>query len=189
MRPDSSRSCRRTRWGTTWRPGSAAQRRRAGLHSICRRLDHLKEQPRVVRRGRGATLGGGGPAGRRLQSTCGVDGQAARYCWRSPMRGFFSTSSICAGLALDGGRIRRSSAARLVDRRPCDAGHAILSSQSGPCDHRNHSVPALIKAWKYDPKAPENLAYYGVSFQTSSSMAAFSGVRVRNLSVMTFEVA
>jgi Zn-dependent protease len=28
------------------------------------------------------------------------------------------------------------------------------------------AFPQLIKAWKYDPKAPENLAYYGVPFQT-----------------------
>jgi Zn-dependent protease len=34
------------------------------------------------------------------------------------------------------------------------------------------SLPQLLKAWKYDPKAPENVAYYGVPLQTRSLLAA-----------------
>jgi Zn-dependent protease len=50
------------------------------------------------------------------------------------------------------------------------------------------AFPQLIKAWKYDPKAPENLAYYGVSFQTKLEYGGLYLALTAYLSVMTFEV-
>jgi Zn-dependent protease len=50
------------------------------------------------------------------------------------------------------------------------------------------AFPQLIKAWKYDPKAPENLAYYGVPFQTKLEYGGLYLVLTAYLSVMTFEV-
>ena len=34
------------------------------------------------------------------------------------------------------------------------------------------TVPQLMKAWRYDPHAPENVAYYGVAARPSSNMAS-----------------
>ena len=50
------------------------------------------------------------------------------------------------------------------------------------------ALPQLIKAWKYDPKAPENLAYYGVPLQTKLEYGALYLALTAYLSVMTFEV-
>ena len=50
------------------------------------------------------------------------------------------------------------------------------------------AFPQLIKAWKYDPKAPENLAYYGVPFQTKLKYGGLYLALTAYLSVMTFEV-
>jgi len=50
------------------------------------------------------------------------------------------------------------------------------------------AFPQLIKAWKYDPKAPENLAYYGVPFQTKLEYGGLYLALTAYLSVMTFEV-
>jgi hypothetical protein len=50
------------------------------------------------------------------------------------------------------------------------------------------AFPQLIKAWKYDPKAPENLAYYGVPLQTKLEYGALYLALTAYLGVMTFEV-
>jgi Zn-dependent protease len=50
------------------------------------------------------------------------------------------------------------------------------------------AFPQLIKAWKYDAKAPENLAYYGVPFQTKLEYGGLYLALTAYLSVMTFEV-
>lgn len=50
------------------------------------------------------------------------------------------------------------------------------------------AFPQLIKAWKYDPKAPENLAYYGVPWQTKLEYGALYLALTAYLGVMTFEV-
>jgi Zn-dependent protease len=50
------------------------------------------------------------------------------------------------------------------------------------------AFPQLIKAWKYDPKAPENLAYYGVALQTKLEYGGLYLALTAYLSVTTFEV-
>jgi Zn-dependent protease len=50
------------------------------------------------------------------------------------------------------------------------------------------AFPQLLKAWKYDPKAPENLAYYGVALQTKLEYGALYLALTAYLGVMTFEV-
>jgi Zn-dependent protease len=50
------------------------------------------------------------------------------------------------------------------------------------------AMPQLIKAWKYDPKAPENLAYYGVPLQTKLEYGGLYLALTAYLCVMTFEV-
>jgi Zn-dependent protease len=50
------------------------------------------------------------------------------------------------------------------------------------------SVPQLIKAWKYDPKAPENVAYYGVPAQIKLEYGALYLALTAYLAVMTYEV-
>jgi Zn-dependent protease len=50
------------------------------------------------------------------------------------------------------------------------------------------AFPQLIKAWKYDPKAPENLAYYGVPLQTKLEYGVLYLALTAYLGVMTFEV-
>ena len=50
------------------------------------------------------------------------------------------------------------------------------------------AFPQLIKAWKYDPKAPENLAYYGVPFQTKLEYGGLYLALTAYLGIMTFEV-
>jgi Zn-dependent protease len=50
------------------------------------------------------------------------------------------------------------------------------------------SVPQLIKAWNYDPKAPENIAYYGVPAQTRLEYGALYLALTAYLAVMTYEV-
>jgi hypothetical protein len=50
------------------------------------------------------------------------------------------------------------------------------------------AFPQLIKAWKYDPKAPENLAYYGVALQAKLEYGGLYLALTAYLSVMTFEV-
>jgi Zn-dependent protease len=50
------------------------------------------------------------------------------------------------------------------------------------------AFPQLIKAWKYDPKAPENLAYYGVPLQAKLEYGGLYLALMAYLGVMTFEV-
>jgi len=50
------------------------------------------------------------------------------------------------------------------------------------------AFPQLIKAWKYDPKAPENIAYYGVPLQTKLEYGGLYLALTAYLGVMTFEV-
>jgi Zn-dependent protease len=50
------------------------------------------------------------------------------------------------------------------------------------------AAPQLLKAWRYDPKAPENIAYYGVLLQTKleygTAYLALAGL----LAIMTHDV-
>jgi Zn-dependent protease len=50
------------------------------------------------------------------------------------------------------------------------------------------AMPQLVKAWKYDAKAPENLAYYGVPLQTKLEYGGLYLGLTAYLCVMTFEV-
>src|SRR5262249_17529206 len=50
------------------------------------------------------------------------------------------------------------------------------------------SIPQLIKAWHYDPKAPENIAYYGVPVQTKLEYGVFYLALTGFLAVMTYEL-
>ena len=50
------------------------------------------------------------------------------------------------------------------------------------------AVPQLMKAWRYDPRAPENLAYYGVPFQTKFEYGAAYLMLAALLAIMTYDV-
>jgi Zn-dependent protease len=50
------------------------------------------------------------------------------------------------------------------------------------------SVPQLVKAWRYDPKAPENVAYYGVNLETKLEYGAMYLALAALLCIMTFDV-
>jgi Zn-dependent protease len=50
------------------------------------------------------------------------------------------------------------------------------------------AFPQLMKAWKYDPKAPENLAYYGVPLQSKLEYGGLYLALTAYLGVMTFEI-
>ena len=50
------------------------------------------------------------------------------------------------------------------------------------------ALPQLIKAWKYDPSAPENAAYYGVPLQTKLEYGALYLALAAFLAVMTYDV-
>jgi len=50
------------------------------------------------------------------------------------------------------------------------------------------AFPQLVKAWKYDPKAPENLAYYGVPLQAKLEYGGLYLALTAYLGIMTFEV-
>ena len=50
------------------------------------------------------------------------------------------------------------------------------------------SIPQLMRAWRYDPQAPENIAYYGVATQTKLEYgAAYLGLAAF-LGIMTYEL-
>ena len=50
------------------------------------------------------------------------------------------------------------------------------------------SIPQLMRAWRYDPQAPENIAYYGVATRTKLEYgAAYLGL-TGFLGVMTYEL-
>ncbi len=50
------------------------------------------------------------------------------------------------------------------------------------------AIPQLMAAWKFDPKAPENIAYYDVPLQTKLEYGALYLALTAYLSVMTYEV-
>jgi hypothetical protein len=50
------------------------------------------------------------------------------------------------------------------------------------------SLPQIVRAWKYDPKAPENIAYYGVPLQTKLEYGSLYLALTAYLSIMTYEV-
>jgi Zn-dependent protease len=50
------------------------------------------------------------------------------------------------------------------------------------------SFPQVMRAWHYDPKAPENIAYYGAPLQTKIEYGAVYLGLTALLCVMTFEV-
>lgn len=50
------------------------------------------------------------------------------------------------------------------------------------------SFPQLVKAWKYDPASPENVAYYGVSAATRIEYGALYLGLAALLGVMTYNV-
>jgi Zn-dependent protease len=50
------------------------------------------------------------------------------------------------------------------------------------------AAPQLMKAWRYDPKAPENVAYYGVPLQTKLEYGAVYLALAALLAVMTYDV-
>lgn len=50
------------------------------------------------------------------------------------------------------------------------------------------AAPQVLKAWRYDPKAPENLAYYGVALQTKLEYGGAYLVLAALLAIMTYDV-
>ena len=50
------------------------------------------------------------------------------------------------------------------------------------------AVPQLLKAWRYDPKAPENVAYYGVPLQIKLEYGVSYLVLAAILAIMTYDV-
>jgi Zn-dependent protease len=50
------------------------------------------------------------------------------------------------------------------------------------------AVPQLMKAWRYDPKAPENIVYYGVPLQTKLEYGIAYLALAALLAVMTYDV-
>jgi Zn-dependent protease len=50
------------------------------------------------------------------------------------------------------------------------------------------AVPQLMKAWRYDPKAPENVAYYGALLQTKLEFGGAYLALAALLAVMTYDV-
>lgn len=50
------------------------------------------------------------------------------------------------------------------------------------------AFPQFLKAWNYDPKAPENVAYYGVPLQTKLEYGGLYLALTAYLGVMTYEV-
>jgi Zn-dependent protease len=50
------------------------------------------------------------------------------------------------------------------------------------------SFPQVMRAWRYDPKAPENVAYYGVPVQTKLEYGAAYLALAGFLAIMTYEL-
>jgi Zn-dependent protease len=50
------------------------------------------------------------------------------------------------------------------------------------------ALPQIMKAWRYDPTAPENVAYYGVAAQTKLEYGAAYLALTGFLAVMTYEL-
>jgi len=50
------------------------------------------------------------------------------------------------------------------------------------------SIPQLMRAWRYDPQAPENVAYYGIPTQTRLEYGAAYLALTGFLAIMTYEL-
>jgi Zn-dependent protease len=50
------------------------------------------------------------------------------------------------------------------------------------------ALPQLVKAWRYDPQAPENVTYYGVPLQTKLEYGGMYLALAAFLAVMTYDV-
>jgi Zn-dependent protease len=50
------------------------------------------------------------------------------------------------------------------------------------------ALPQLMKAWRYDPKAPENIAYYGAPLKTKVEYGVLYLGLAGLLAIMTYEV-
>jgi len=50
------------------------------------------------------------------------------------------------------------------------------------------AVPQLVKAWRYDPKAPDNVAYYGVPLQARLEYGGAYLALAALLAIMTYDV-
>jgi Zn-dependent protease len=50
------------------------------------------------------------------------------------------------------------------------------------------AIPQLVKAWHYDPKAPENIAYYGATLQTRLEYGCAYLALAALLAVMSYDV-
>ena len=50
------------------------------------------------------------------------------------------------------------------------------------------AIPQLMRAWRYDPQAPENIAYYGVATQTKLEYGAAYLALTGFLGIMTYEL-
>jgi len=50
------------------------------------------------------------------------------------------------------------------------------------------AAPQLMKAWRYDPKAPENVAYYGIRLQTKLEYGLAYLALAALLAIMTYDV-
>src|SRR5262252_10953995 len=50
------------------------------------------------------------------------------------------------------------------------------------------ALPQVMRAWRYDPQAPENIAYYGVAVQTRLEYGAAYLALTAFLGVMTYEL-
>ncbi len=144
------------------------RRRRAHLHSIRRCLDRAQGPAR--RRRDGSLCGDRGPGGRnsrpRSRSICvGEIGGQRPTCSRSPMRGCSSISFNLLPISpLDGGRVTAPSSARESGSSACRSWLRLMLYRPSPMllIVAILAAPQLISAWRYDPHAPENVAYYGV---------------------------
>jgi Zn-dependent protease len=50
------------------------------------------------------------------------------------------------------------------------------------------AFPQLVKAWRYDPQSPENIAYYGVPLQSKLEYGGLYLALTAYLAVLTYEV-
>jgi Zn-dependent protease len=51
------------------------------------------------------------------------------------------------------------------------------------------AAPQVMRAWRYDPKAPENAAYYGVSLESKITYGVLYLALAGYLAVMTYDVS